>query len=63
MHYCDVLKFVWQVQKVNSSPKPTTHLHPPPLSVHYKSLVIGLLLCRQVLVSGGAPAGIRLTSS
>lgn len=46
-------KFVWQVQKANPCPKPTTHLHPP-LSVHYKSLVIGLLPRRQVLLSGGA---------
>lgn len=59
MHYCDV---------TNLSDSDSSREHS--LSVHYKSLVIGLLLCRQVRLSsrahralGGAGAGIRLTLS
>lgn len=50
MHYCDVTN---SSGRSSPCPKATTYLHPP-LSVHYKSLVIGLLLCRQVLLSGVA---------
>lgn len=59
MHYCDV---------TNLSGSDSSREHS--LSVHYKSLVIGLLLCRQVRLGsrahrawGGVSAGIRLTLS
>lgn len=51
MHYCDVTNLSGRSRKHN----PPTPTSTPPGSVHYKSLVIGLLLCRQVLLSGGAP--------
>lgn len=51
MHYCDVTNLSGRSRKHN----PPTPTSTRPRSVHYKSLVIGLLLCRQVLLSGGAP--------
>lgn len=62
MHYCDTcVKFVWQWQVRRTF---------PPRPMQYKSLIIGLLPCRQMCFSsrahwalGGATGGIRLTLS